>query len=326
MIAAVAWTVAAAAAVAAQPGPAAKGEGMTVTRHASAGAAVRAALGATTTAVVVGFGEIHQTAATASVPSALRRFTEQILPQLAPEMSHLIVETWMTTGRCGEAERAVTADIEKTTERPAATESEIETLLRRAAGAGVIPRILSISCADYRAMRPAGQPVDYDRTLRVTARALEASTLRALPERRRAFVAVYGGALHNDVHPNPLLAPYSYAPAVMAATLGRYLEIDLVVPEYVLPPPAAVGRKPATAAALRKAERENQGKYDWWIPYRAAVPSVQAGRGRTHGQDQHGQDQGKGKAESGQPAPSVILIRRSPRSYVIVFPSLSRSE
>jgi hypothetical protein len=307
MIAALAWTVAAAAAVAAQQGRAAKDQAMTVTRHATAAAAVRAALGAAPSAVVVGFGEIHQTAATASIPSALRRFTEQILPPLAPAMSHLIVETWMTTGRCGETERAVTADIQKTTERPAATENEIEAVLRRVASAGVTPRILSISCADYQAMRPAGQPVDYDRTLRVTERALEVSTLRALAERRRTFVAVYGGALHNDLHPNPLLAAYSYAPAVMAGTLGRYLEIDLVVPEYVLPPPTPPGKPPAVAlAARRKAERENRGKYDWWLAYRSAEkpgPSRQAGR-----------------------SSSVLLIRRSPKSFVLVFPPVPRSE
>jgi hypothetical protein len=290
---------------------------MVVTQHGSAAAAVRAALGPHPSAVVVGFGEIHQTAATASIPSALRRFTEEILPELAVEMSHLIVETWMTTGRCGEAERGVTADIAKTTERPAATENEIETLLRRAASGGVVPRILSIACADYQAMRPAGQAVDYDRTLRVTERALESAILRALPDRRRPFVAVYGGALHNDVHPNPLLAAYSYAPAVMTGTLGHYIEIDLVVPEYVLPP-RRPGGQPPSPAALRKADRDNSAKYDWWTAYRG--PKAKATAKAT------AQERNPNDVQSSGASPSVTLVRRSPRSFVIVFPGVSGSQ
>ena len=286
---------------------------MTVTTHATVSEAVRAAL-AGSGAVVVGFGEIHQTAATAAIPSALRRFTEQILPSLAPEISHLIVETWMATGRCGEVERAVTADIEKTTERPAATENEIETVLRQAAAAGIVPRILSIGCAEYQAMRPAGGPVDYDRTLRVTERALETVTLRALRERRRPLIAVYGGALHNDVYPNPVLAPYSYAPALLAATLGRYVELDLVVPEYVSPSAESGSKNGAKQARENGAKqarengakqaRENRAKYDWWAAYEAST---------------------KATTKSGKPARdlagrTITLIRRSHRSLVIVFP------
>src|SRR5207237_2098089 len=163
-----------------------------------------------------------------------------ILPAVADRLSYLVVETWVTTGRCGEAEKAVTADVEKTTQRPASTESEIETLIRVAHERGITPRILSISCTDYEAMRPAGGAVDYDRTLRVTARALEGAVIRAVGEAAvrsgsgasPRMVGVYGGALHNDLAPDPELAAYSFAPRVLAATLGRFLEIDLVVPEY----------------------------------------------------------------------------------------------
>jgi hypothetical protein len=313
MIVALAGTVAAAVAVAAAPGTAARPDSMTVTVHATAAEAVRAAL-AGPPVVMVGFGEIHQTVGTAGIPSALRRFSEQILPVLAPEVSHLIVETWVATGRCGEVERAVTADIEKTTERPAATENEIETVLRRAASAGVVPRILSIGCAEYQAMRPAGRPVDYDRTLRVTARALETAALRALPERRRPLIAVYGGALHNDVHPNPFLAAYSYVPALMTATLGQYVEIDLVVPEYVAPafPPGnskAQGTRQARETRAKQS-RENRAKYDWWAAYQSAP-----GAGESAGE------------EAGESASqSVTLIRRSSRSFVIVFPRVLETE
>jgi len=246
--------------------------------------AVQAALGGSTGGVVA-FGELHQTRDTAGIPSALKRFETDILPAMADRLSYLVVETWVTTGRCGEAEKAVTADVEKTTQRPASTESEIETLIRVAHERGITPRILSISCADYEAMRPAGGAVDYDRTLRVTARALEGAIIRAVAEAAaRAgsaaspdpprMVGVYGGALHNDLVADPELAAYSFAPRVLAATLGRFLEIDLVVPEY------------AAASAVTRAQ-------PWWPAYVRA----RGGRG------------------------VAVLIRRSSRSYVVVFPA-----
>jgi hypothetical protein len=270
-----------AALTAARPGPL----DPTPSTHtfATAVEAVQAAL-AGSTGGVVAFGELHQTRDTAGIPSALKRFETDILPAVADRLSHLVIETWVTTGRCGEAEKAVTADVEKTTQRPASTESEIETLIRIARERGITPRILSISCADYEAMRPAGGGINYDRTLRVTARALEGAIVRAVGEaggrsggapssEGPRMVAVYGGALHNDLVPDPELAAYSFAPRVLAATLGRFLEIDLVVPEY------------ATGSSVTQAQ-------PWWRAYRRA----RAGRR------------------------AAVLIRRSARSYVVVFP------
>jgi len=278
VIGALAGTVlAAAAAAAAQVGPVAGPP--RATRFESPSAAIAAALDETRIAGgVVAFGELHQTLATVGVPSALHRFTGELFPGLAPRFSQLVVETWMTTGRCGEAEKAVTADVEKTTERPPQTESEIETLLRVAHDRGVQPRILSIGCADYQAMR-SGDGVDYDRTLRVTAAALDTAISRALRSAALAarttgprLVAVYGGALHNDLHPDPELAAYSFAPAVLKATLGHYIEIDLVVPEY------------AETSEAVKAQ-------PWWRAYQAARRSG-----------------------------ATVLVRRDPRSFVVVFP------
>jgi hypothetical protein len=257
---ALARAVAALAAVAAHPGP--DVEAPRAERFASPGAAVAVAL-AQAAGGVVAFGELHQTNATVKIPSALHRFTEEIFPGIAGRFSHLVVETWMTTGRCGEAERAVTADVQRTTERPAQTETEIETLLRVAHDHGVAPRILSIGCADYQAMRGGeGGAVDYDRTLRVTAGALETAIVRALrasgapPGAAPRLVGVYGGALHNDLHPDPELAAYSFVPGILGATLGRYVEVDLVVPEYA-----------ASSAAVRA--------QTWWRSYlRARRPGA----------------------------------------------------
>jgi hypothetical protein len=130
--------------------------------------------------------------------------------------------------------------------------------------------------------------VDYDRTLRITARALEVAGLSALAERRKLLpspppspawaVALYGGALHNDVHAEPELAAYTFAPRLLAATLGRFVEIDLVVPEFA-----------ARSASLRA--------QPWWRVYlRARRAAVARG------------------------PEAVVMVRRSARSFVIVFP------
>jgi hypothetical protein len=125
--------------------------------------------------------------------------------------------------------------------------------------------------------------VDYDRTLKVTARALETAILRALAGARApqaakqdGLVAVYGGALHNDRNPEPELSAYSFARVARAATLDQYVEIDLVVPEYA-----------AASAAVRA--------QPWWRWYL---------RERRPG--------------------ATVVIQRAPRSFVVVFPAVSR--
>jgi len=103
---------------------------------------------------VIAFGELHQTRATANVRSAISRFTDEILPVVAPHASHLIVETWITRGDCGEAEAHVTEEVARTTERPVETETEIMKLLRRAKELGVAPHVLDVPVPGERRTLP----------------------------------------------------------------------------------------------------------------------------------------------------------------------------
>jgi hypothetical protein len=187
---------------------------------------------------VVAFGEVHQDQAGKGTRSALVRFTDEILPVIAPRASHLIVETWVTSGACGEAEARVTEDVARTTERPAETESEIVRLLRRAKESGVQPHVLSVSCEEYRTLGGDGGRrgrVDYDKLLTLTGRHLEAAVRQAVYLPRladRPLVLVYGGALHNDLYPERGLEPYSFGPAIHALMHGDYREVDLYVPQF----------------------------------------------------------------------------------------------
>ena len=210
-----------------------------VERQASAPAAVVTLLGEP--GGVIAFGELHQTQATAKVRSAIARFTDDILPVVAPHASHLIVETWITTGKCGDSETRVTEDVARTTERPAETESEIMRLLKKAKALGVAPHVLDIACDEYKKLTGADGGVDYDRLLTVTNQHLGRAIQQGLLLTRapgRPLVVVYGGALHNDLYPAAALAKYTFGRAIHAITRGMYREIDLYVPEMVDATPA----------------------------------------------------------------------------------------
>jgi hypothetical protein len=203
----------------------------TATLYPTAAAALRAVLKSEPRVVAV--GELHQTKATSRIPSALKRFTRQMLaPLRAAGATDLVVETWITTGSCGEVEKKAVAQVEKTTRRPASTEGEVVRLLRQAKEAGMEPRILQVACKDYQAM-VGGAEVDFDRLLRFTRDQLELQIRAALARPGSRLVVSYGGALHNDLEPSPELAPYAFGPAVSSAVGGRYLELDLYVPELV---------------------------------------------------------------------------------------------
>ncbi len=107
---------------------------------------------------VLAVGEYHEVEGMPKVKSAVRRFTEQLLPALKGRAGALVVETWMTTGRCGKAEAKAVKAVEKTTRRPETTEDEVTTLLGRAYDLGFANHILTVTCDEYAKMvEPSGQ-------------------------------------------------------------------------------------------------------------------------------------------------------------------------
>ncbi len=224
------------------------------TSHPSAAAALQAVLAREPRLLAI--GEIHQTQATARIPSALKRFTNDVLPILREEgATDLVLETWLATGSCGEVEQKAVEQVEKTTERPARTENEVLTLLRRAKDLGLVSRILQVACKDYEAIMGGGE-VDFDRLLRLTRDQLQAQLRVALRRHGSGMVLSYGGALHNDLAPQTELAPYSFGPAMAEAVSGRYVELDLYVPEFVEKNEGLRGQ--AWYAAYQRAYRRGQ--------------------------------------------------------------------
>ena len=58
-------------------------------------------------------------------------------------------------------------------------------------------------------------------------------TLLAEPDPSTDIILTYGGALHNDLYPRPGQEDWSFGPRLAAASQGRYVELDLIVPEFV---------------------------------------------------------------------------------------------
>ena len=231
-----------------------------------------------TPAQVVAFGEHHQTTETMKIPSSLLHFTNELLPLVAKLATDLVVETWVADGRCGKQESKVVEEVQTTTERPPETENEIITLLKRAKAEGVAPHILTMSCKDYRSVTDKAGETDFVKMLTLTRDRLQSEVSRWLGAPRSAategapVVAVYGGAMHNDLYPAPNDKPFAFGRALFAKTKGQYLEVDLFVPEYIL-------------------DDKRMAAEPWFAGFKAGIKAGDA-----------------------------LLIRRSERSYIIVFP------
>ena len=178
---------------------------------------------------VLGFGELHARTDRAQVPSALSRFTKEVVPMLTA--SDLIVETWIVDPKCGKAAEEATAKVTVTMRRPIETKSEVAQLAEAARARKIQPHAMHVGCEDYAVIAPKGKEVDPAAMLTLTTRELTRLALEGLAK-RPGQLAIYGGALHNDLYPAKGVAEWSYAAAVDEAAEHRYVEIDLIVPEF----------------------------------------------------------------------------------------------
>jgi hypothetical protein len=187
--------------------------------------------------LILAVGEYHQIEGGPKVKSAVSRFTSELLPALKGRAGAFVLETWMTNGKCGEVEKQATAAVAKTTQRPASTEDELTVLLDRTFKLGFKNHILVLSCDEYRSMLGDDGELDGEKSLTLVRRKIEEKALDAREKgeggtRERAIV-LYGGAIHNDLMPAEGFEGVTFGPALFQATDGGYVELDLLVPEYV---------------------------------------------------------------------------------------------
>lgn len=186
---------------------------------------------------VLGIGEAHAQKGMEGVDSSAKRFTEKLIPVLRDKASDLVVELMLPPKGCKPAEEKVrTVQKEVTKQQAASNQNEYVTMGDVARKAGVIPDALRPTCEDLDAAAKAGD-LAIPRMLETIARLAggKAKELVARNEKLGAdkVVVVYGGALHNDAEPKPEKASWSFGPELSRATGGRYVELDLFVPESI---------------------------------------------------------------------------------------------
>jgi hypothetical protein len=102
---------------------------------------------------------------------------------------------------------------------------------------GIVPDLLRPSCADLRAIDDAEDPIDaslrtIERLTREKVNALLDRNARTRGDEGKVVVT-YGGAIHNDRDPPAERRAWSFGPALDQSTGGRYVEVDLFVPEFM---------------------------------------------------------------------------------------------
>lgn len=189
---------------------------------------------------VLAVGEAHAQKGTEKIASSTKRFTETLLPILRGDASDLVVELWAPDPNCQKAVATVRTAQKPVVEQQAATnQDETVVLGTRAKALAITPWLLRPTCDDFARLADAG--ADAVGEMLGLVKRLTQAKLVQLYDRNRAdagpgpmrMVVAYGGAMHNDLAPAPDLAQYSFGPELSNATAGKYVELDVIVPEYV---------------------------------------------------------------------------------------------
>jgi len=187
--------------------------------------------------LVLGVGEAHAQKGMEGVDSAAKRFTDRLLPVLKERASDLVVELMLPPKGCKPAETKVREKQKEVTRHQAAgNQSEYVTMGDAARKLGVVPDALRPTCDDLDAAAKAGDGA-VPKMLETIAR-LAGDKAKELVARNQKLgadrtVVLYGGALHNKAEPKPDRAAWSYGPELAKATGGRYVELDVFVPESI---------------------------------------------------------------------------------------------
>jgi hypothetical protein len=183
---------------------------------------------------VLAVGEAHAQDDRPGIFSSTRRFGEQLLPLLSGKAKHLVIELLLANCQKRTVEAVKKEQAPVTEHQAASNQSEFVTLGKVAQRFGIEPQGLTPECAEYDAAVAGGED-GVARLLALVANQTtkEVEALLAKPETANEIIVTYGGALHNDLMPKPGQEAWSFGPRLAAATQNRYVELDLIVPEFV---------------------------------------------------------------------------------------------
>jgi hypothetical protein len=187
--------------------------------------------------LVLGIGEAHAQRGSEGIRSATHRFTHDLLPILAPSSSDLVLELMIPDGTCKKAERQV-RDVQKgvVKRQASSNQDEFTKLGHKAKALQVRPHVLRPGCDEFKKVKAAG-PDGIAQMLTMIANLSETLTRKILDRNARRklskAVILYGGALHNDLPAVRGREKWTFGPALDEATGGRYVALDLIVPEFI---------------------------------------------------------------------------------------------
>jgi hypothetical protein len=197
---------------------------------------------------VVGIGEAHALKVAENVESSTARFERDLLPLFARAgATELVVEL---LGPAKDCEKPVAAVKEQTRpvvqDQSQGNQNRFVSLGVAARKLNVVPYILEPSCDEYKSVI---DPVDgVTRMLELIAKktedklthfwqrntaALNAPDAPVGADPSAHLVVAYGGAMHNDVSSPPDGQNFRYGAHLVQLTGGHYIELDLIVPEYI---------------------------------------------------------------------------------------------
>jgi hypothetical protein len=183
---------------------------------------------------VLAVGEAHAQDDRPGIFSSTRRFAEQLLPMLRGKSKHIVIELLLANCEKRTVEAVKKEQAPVTEHQAKSNQNEFVTLGKVAQQLGFEPQGLTPECADYDAAVAGGED-GVARLLALVANqtAKEVEALLAKPETANEIILTYGGALHNDLKPKPGQEAWSFGPRLAAVTQNRYVELDLIVPEFV---------------------------------------------------------------------------------------------
>lgn len=187
--------------------------------------------------LVLGIGEAHAQKGSEALASTTARFTQQILPWLAPKSSDIVIELMEPDRKCLKAAEKVREEQKPVTQEQAGdNQNEFIALGTQAKERGVQPHVLYPSCEQFDRIVNAGPDsvfVMLDTIALLTEQKAKAILVRNYKAKDPRMVLLYGGAAHNDVAPRAGRESWSYAKNLQTFTKQRYVEIDLIVREYI---------------------------------------------------------------------------------------------
>lgn len=189
---------------------------------------------------ILAIGEAHAQKGTENIASSTKRFTETLLPIVAPRASDVVVELWAPDPKCMREVKQVASAQKPVTDVQASTnQNEYVVLGTKAKEAGLTPWLLRPTCDDFSMLADAG--ADTVQASLGLIKRLTQTKVTQLYEKNKAtnanaqpkIVLAYGGALHNDLAPSEAMKDFSFGPDLDRLSGKQYIELDLIVPEFV---------------------------------------------------------------------------------------------